>query len=78
MHHLMCHELLPSFSIIADTPDDPIPLFYDVTPRHIVKENAQRETTSETPDGDSDTDEDTLFTCSVEGWVKTFQRFSSL
>ncbi len=71
-------ELLPSFSSIEDTPDDPIPSFNDVTPRHIVKEKAQRATTSETPDGDSDTDEDTLFTCSVEGCVKTFQRFSSL
>jgi hypothetical protein len=55
---------------------DPHLTFCDVTPRHNVKKRTT-EATAKSHDESSDTD-DTLFTCSEEGCVKTFQRFSSL
>lgn len=68
-------ELFPSFSKLEDA-SDPNLTFCDITPRHIVKKRTT-EATAKSPDESSDTD-NTLFTCSEEGCVKTFQRFSSL
>ena len=68
-------ELLPSFSKLEDA-SDPNLTFCDVTPGHNVKKRTTG-ATAKSPHESSDTD-DTLFTCSEEGCVKTFQRFSSL
>lgn len=66
---------LPELSKIQDATQ--APTFCDVTPRKIGKQKQTKESTHN-EDNSSDADEGSLFTCSEEGCVKTFKRFSSL
>jgi hypothetical protein len=66
---------LPTLNKMEDS--DQIPEFCDVLTRKSRKEK-ETKTDAESHNDDSDTEDDTLFTCSEEGCVKTFQRFSSL
>ena len=66
---------LPSLTKITDVPNIKL-AFVEIKPRkHQAAKGAKKSTDN---DESSDTDDDTLFTCSEDGCVKTFQRFSSL
>ena len=69
---------LPSLVKITDVPTDHL-IFCNVIPRkqQTVKEKGGHGENSNNEKA-SDTDKDTLFTCSEDGCIKTFQRFSSL
>ena len=66
---------LPTLNKMEDS--DQIPDFCDVLARKSRKEK-ETKADAESHQDDSDTDDDSLFTCSEEGCVKAFQRFSSL
>ena len=57
---------------------DQIPEFCDVLTRKSREEKETKTDDAQSHNNDSDTEDDTLFTCSKEGCVKTFQRFSLL
>ena len=67
---------LPLLFKITNVPRDNL-IFWNVIPRkqQTVKENVRENSKNEEA---SDTDEATLLTCSEDGCVKTFHRFSSL
>lgn len=68
---------MPSLTKITDVPNIKL-AFVEVTPRKHQAAKDAKKSTDDDSDESQDTDDDTLFTCSEEGCVKTFQRFSSL
>ena len=68
---------MPSLTKITDVPNIKL-AFVEVTPRKHQAAKDAKKSTDDDSDESHDTDDDTLFTCSEEGCVKTFQRFSSL
>ena len=66
---------LPLLNKINDVPSTNL-AFCEVSTRQRATKRKDAKTSS--TEESSDTDEDTLFTCSEDGCVKTFQRFSSL
>ena len=66
---------LPTLNKIQNS--DKIPEFCDVVARKSRKQK-ETKTDAESYSDESESDDDTLFTCSEEGCVKSFQRFSSL
>ena len=68
---------LPSLTKITDVPNIKL-AFVEVKPRKHQAAKGAKKSTDNDNDESSDTDDDTLFTCSEDGCVKTFQRFSSL
>ncbi len=67
---------LPSLTKIIDIPSTDLG-FCAVAPRkrHFAKVKSSKASTNKES---GDTDEDSHFTCPEDGWVKTFQRFSSM
>ena len=68
---------LPSLTKISDVPNIEL-AFVEVKPRKHQAAKGAKISTDDDNDESSATDDDTLFTCSEDKCVKTFQRFSSL
>ena len=68
---------MPSLTKITDVPNIKLAIV-EITPRKNQAAKDAKKSKDDDCDESHDTDDDTLFTCSEEGCVKTFQRFSSL